>query len=30
VGYVGTGACWPLGSLCFGDEMEVFGKGHDY
>jgi len=26
VGYLGTGACWPLGGLGFGVEMEAFGR----
>ena len=26
VGYLGTGACWPLGGLGFGVEMEAVGR----
>ena len=24
MGYLGTGACWPLGGLGFGVKMEAF------
>ena len=30
MGYLGTGACWLLGGLGFGVEMEAFGKGLIY
>ena len=30
VGYLATGACWPLGGLGVGVEMEVVGRGLIY